>query len=173
DDTYRPLVDRGLSDFPPVLLAGIDKALAVRPASRPQSIADWRSILRQGTPPRQDAAGGALRPQAPATPRMASAPVPPQRRLSPWLGAGFAVLALMAGGFAVISRLASPSTSLQSAQLEKAETERQKAEAELARLTADREAQRKAEEQKQQADVAARQAAMEEAQRKADAEAEA
>jgi serine/threonine protein kinase len=51
DDTYQPLVDRGLGDFPPVLLAGIDKALAVRPGERPQSIADWRSILRQERSP--------------------------------------------------------------------------------------------------------------------------
>jgi peptidoglycan hydrolase-like protein with peptidoglycan-binding domain len=78
----------------------------------------------------------------------------------------------MAGGYFVLTpRLATPATSLQEAPLEKAETDRQKAEAELARLTADREAQAKAAEQKQQADAAARQAAMEEAQRKADVEA--
>src|SRR5262249_4704046 len=91
DDTYRLLVDRGLGDFPPLLLAGIDKALAVRPASRPQSIADWRSILRQGTLADQDATVDALPPKAPTAAPVASTRAPLQRRPAPRLRGRFAL----------------------------------------------------------------------------------
>jgi peptidoglycan hydrolase-like protein with peptidoglycan-binding domain len=170
DDSYQPLVDRGRRDFPQLLLAGIDKALAVRAADRPQSIADWRSILRQGALADEGATVHRAPPKAPAVAPVASGRAPPKGRLALYLGVGFAVVALMAGGYFVVTpRLAPAPTPLQDQQLAKAEADRQKAEAELARLRADLEAQRKTAEQKEQAEAAARQAAMEEEQRKANA----
>src|SRR5262249_15590218 len=148
-------------DFPRRLLAGIDKALVVRPADRPQSIADWRSILRHGALADEEATVPKAPPKAPAVAPAASDGAPLKGRLALYLGAGFVAVALMAGGYlAVAPRLAASPTSLQDAQLEKAEAERHKAEAELARLRADLEAQTRAAQQKEQADAAARQAAM-------------
>src|SRR5262249_20435148 len=140
DDSYQPLADRGWDDFPRRLLAGIDKALVVRPADRPQSIADWRSILRHGDRADEEATVPKEPPKAPAVAAAEAAPL--KGRLALYLGAGFVAVALMAGGYlAVAPRLAASPTSLQDAQLEKAEAERHKAEAELARLRADLEAQ--------------------------------
>ncbi|MFO1159853.1 MAG: protein kinase [Reyranellaceae bacterium] len=45
EDSYAPLARSGLA-YPGALLAGIDAALAVRAADRPQSVAAWRATLR-------------------------------------------------------------------------------------------------------------------------------
>jgi peptidoglycan hydrolase-like protein with peptidoglycan-binding domain len=170
DDSYQPLADRGWDDFPRRLLAGIDRALAVRPADRPQSIADWRSILRHGALADEESTVPKAAPKAPGVAPVAAGGVRLERRLVLYLGAGFVAVALIAGGYlAVTPRLAASPTSLQDARLEKAESERHKAEAELARLRADLEAQTRAAQQKEQAEAAVRQAAMEEEQRKANA----
>lgn len=44
-DAYVPLARLKPKGFPPALLAGIDRGLAVRPNMRPQTIADWRAML--------------------------------------------------------------------------------------------------------------------------------
>src|SRR6185312_6432152 len=44
-DPLEPLAARGIAGFDPPFLAGIDRGLAVRPEARPQSIAEWRSLL--------------------------------------------------------------------------------------------------------------------------------
>ena len=45
-DSYEPLSELQPPGFPPALLAGIDAGLAVRVDDRPQSIAEWRRLLR-------------------------------------------------------------------------------------------------------------------------------
>ena len=44
-DDYAPLARLKPKGFPPALLAGIDRGMAVRPEARPQSIAAWRALL--------------------------------------------------------------------------------------------------------------------------------
>ena len=44
-DPLEPLAARGIAGFDQPFLAGIDRGLAVRPEARPQSIAEWRSLL--------------------------------------------------------------------------------------------------------------------------------
>ena len=44
-DPLEPLAARGIAGFDPPFLGGIDRGLAVRPEARPQSIAEWRSLL--------------------------------------------------------------------------------------------------------------------------------
>src|SRR6185436_3211564 len=44
-DDFVPLARLKPKGFSPALLAGIDRALAVRPEARPQSIAAWRALL--------------------------------------------------------------------------------------------------------------------------------
>jgi serine/threonine protein kinase/peptidoglycan hydrolase-like protein with peptidoglycan-binding domain len=45
EDTCHPLVELKPAGFTPAMLEGIDKGLVLRTADRPQSIAQWRSIL--------------------------------------------------------------------------------------------------------------------------------
>ena len=49
NDTYEPLSELQPQGFPPALLAGIDAGLAFRAADRPQSIAEWKQVLRPGS----------------------------------------------------------------------------------------------------------------------------
>src|SRR5262249_53483033 len=44
-DTYRPLADMDLPDFPPEFLRAIDAGLVLRASERPQSIGAWRQRL--------------------------------------------------------------------------------------------------------------------------------
>jgi hypothetical protein len=45
-DVYQPLSDQRPSGYTPGILAAIDDAMAVRAEDRPQSIAEWRQMLR-------------------------------------------------------------------------------------------------------------------------------
>ena len=45
-DVYQPLSDLRPSGYAPGILAAIDAAMAVRAEDRPQSIAEWRQMLR-------------------------------------------------------------------------------------------------------------------------------
>jgi serine/threonine protein kinase len=45
EDTYVPLVQRRLTDYPPSFLAGIDAGLALRAKDRPQSIEAWHACF--------------------------------------------------------------------------------------------------------------------------------
>src|SRR5215470_17024696 len=80
EDNYNTLVLVGPSGFSPGVLAGLDAGLAVRADDRPQSIAGWRPILRQGIGTKADATVVtahtiAPRPIAPSSP--AAAPATP------------------------------------------------------------------------------------------------
>ena len=69
DDDLVPLTGSGRA-FPPALLAGIDAALVVRAASRPQSVAAWRALLAG------DAVGRAASPATVVMPAMAATAPP-------------------------------------------------------------------------------------------------
>lgn len=55
-DSYRRLTTFPLSGFPPTLLAGIDRGLELASADRPQSVAEWRTMLWPAGAPRALAA---------------------------------------------------------------------------------------------------------------------
>ena len=110
DDTYVALADSGLP-FPRTLLAGIDAGLAVRAADRPQSIAAWRKIL-SATPVGAGAAPATVVMPRAATAAAATAVAASRKRPAMLLGAGVAVLCLLAGGwFAIGSRPSGPAAS--------------------------------------------------------------
>ena len=44
-DDYVPLADRPIAGFPPALFHALDSGLAIKPNKRPQSIAEWRTML--------------------------------------------------------------------------------------------------------------------------------
>jgi peptidoglycan hydrolase-like protein with peptidoglycan-binding domain len=144
-DEYVPLARLKPKDFPPALLAGIDRGLTLRPDARPQSIAAWRASL------------------FPTAARAAAA-----RWRVPVL-AGAAVVALLAG--AAWFLLGSGDTKVapqQEAQPRAAAVEqqqRQQAEADAQQREAAAEALRRA-----AAEAASRAQADEEARRRAEAE---
>ncbi len=150
DDDYQPLVRLAPPGFAPGLLIGMDAALAVRAAERPQTIAGWRALLGQTGAGASDAtvalgrsdlaAAPAGRPAAPPSPAAAEAGVaPPARgrtRLFAALGLA-AVVALGGGGWLLMrgDRAAPTPVALQEAKvedLEKALEARRKADAEAA-----------------------------------------
>ena len=92
EDTYRPLADgrRACSEH---LLAAIDAGLAVRAADRPQSIADWRTLLSQPLSARPDAQATVVMPRA----RADAVPSPPRARRKP---AAMALAAIALAGMA-------------------------------------------------------------------------
>ncbi|WP_020696730.1 serine/threonine-protein kinase [Reyranella massiliensis] len=168
DDELVPLAGSGRA-FPKALLAGIDAALVVRAAGRPQSVAAWRVLLT--------GSGGAAAPatvvmaaKSPASPSLASSPLAGTPSTSPRgahagmkiaaAAAAAALLLVAAGGwFALGSGVppstrpppssASPSPMADQAQeeLERARREQRTAQEEAARLRAEAEARRKADEE--------------------------
>ncbi|MCA0245432.1 MAG: protein kinase [Proteobacteria bacterium] len=164
DDELVPLAGSGRA-FPRALLAGIDAALVVRAAGRPQSVAAWRALL---------AGSGAA--AAPATVVMAAKPPAPPPASPPPAGtpstsprgahtgmkiaAAAALLLVAAGGWFALGSGVSPSTrpppssALPSSvadqaqeELERARREQRTAQEEAARLRAEAEARRKADEE--------------------------
>jgi peptidoglycan hydrolase-like protein with peptidoglycan-binding domain len=92
DDECAPLLGLAPAGFSPGLLAGLDAGLGVRAPDRPQSIADWRTALRQ-TDPYGAATIAVRRPT-----RTAEADAPPLRRTALWATLAVAAVALVAGG---------------------------------------------------------------------------
>ena len=158
DDEYRPLVRLRPAGFAPGMLAGIDAALAVRAADRPQSIAQWRAILNDTS--NTTVAMSRPRP-APAAPPPPASPVMAsdgRRPAALYAGAALAVVLLAIGGWFVLSPSGPQRGALQDMKvedLERALAERRKADAETAeKRRLEEEAQRKA-----TADALAKQAA--------------
>ena len=58
EDEYVPLARALDGRYPPALLAAIDAGLAVRPAARPQSVAEFRALLQGAAPVRGTAEEG-------------------------------------------------------------------------------------------------------------------
>jgi len=203
-DTLVPLAPSG-RPFPRALLAGIDAALAVRAADRPQSVAAWRRLLAgdEAPAPTVVMSDRAAPPPASPAPRE-SVPKPAARRgLGLGLAAGAALLLAAAGGWFALGRTPvpqAPSAPLVAAataaapsqagsdrtqlELEQARREQREAQEEAARLRAEAEVRRKADEEaalrarieqelreKAAAEEAARRQAAEEAKRQADAQA--
>jgi len=175
-DVYQPLAQRSLPGFPRELLAALDAGLALYAAQRPQSIAAWRSLLAEGSKSRgrSTVAKPQPQPQPPPQPqpqphnqpelRVAAADVrlakPLPSRLAPYLGIAVVVAALAGGGYFALRPTPPPDLALRDAKvedLEKQLEEYRKADAAVAeKRRLEEEAQRKAAEQKVQAEAAAR-----------------
>ena len=106
DDDYEPLDRIAPKGFAPALLAGIDAALAVRAADRPQSISDWRKLFGN-----DDAAVQThIMPRSPASIRPAEGAqrLPLRRRLALWAGVAASALVVLAGGIFFVVRILAP-----------------------------------------------------------------
>ncbi len=168
DDTLAPLATSG-RPYPRALLTGIDAALAVRAADRPQSVAAWRALLA-GTP--APAATVIMPGKVPAPPTAApsaspTAPAPaPVLRKGPGvkIAAGVALLLLATGGWLalddspakpkamsaaapVAAAVSAPAQDGTQQELEQARLRQRAAEEEAAKLRAEAEARRRADEE--------------------------
>jgi peptidoglycan hydrolase-like protein with peptidoglycan-binding domain len=85
-DSYRRLTTFALPDFPPALLAGIDRGLELAPGDRPQSVAAWQAMLWPA----------GVRALAATAPSQVEALYREARRLAPGRGARFWITALAA-----------------------------------------------------------------------------
>jgi serine/threonine protein kinase/peptidoglycan hydrolase-like protein with peptidoglycan-binding domain len=175
DDTLAPLA-AGKWPFPPALLAGIDAGLAVRADRRPQSIAEWRTLLSTAAPitaPGRPAVAAAPSTviMSPAIPSAAPPPpvAPRNRPLLIAASVAVAVVGVAATGWFVLSSqppsTPTPLASTQSASarppaavppatqdqtqvlLDEARRAQQAALDEAARLRSEAEARRKADEE--------------------------
>lgn len=179
DDELVPLARSGRA-FPKALLVGIDAALVVRAAGRPQSVAAWRALLAGSAAPpatvvmAAKAPASPPSPSSPPSPATAMPPAPPRgSRAGVKIAAAAAVLLLVATGgwFALgtgvpASTSSAPPSSASSAaspspvaaavalvpdraqqELEQARREQRSAQEEAARLRAEADARRKADEE--------------------------
>ncbi|MGZ3338773.1 MAG: protein kinase domain-containing protein [Reyranella sp.] len=200
EDTYVPLAD-GTRPFAQNLLAAIDAGLAVRAADRPQSIADWRTLLSQPGSARPDVPATVVMPRA-RTDATTVAPSPRRAGQKPaaMVLAAVALAGVAAGGWflfgprsnttqpaapAAVARAAAPSAPDRSQEeLEQARREQKAALEEATRLRAEAEARRRSDEEAQlrrkiedemrrkaEAEEASRRQAAEEAARQAEAQA--
>ena len=173
DDTLVPLAGSGRA-FPKPLLAGIDAALVVRAAARPQSVAAWRALL-SGTAASPATVVMTAKvsepPAADASAKATATAAPPDRPRGLGTGtkiaaAAAALLVVAAGGWWALGTGSRPSTSLSASaptppvavaaptmpdraqqELEQARREQRLALEETARLRAEAEARRKADEE--------------------------
>ena len=166
-DAYQPLAVRQSAGISRSLLIGIDAALSIQADERPQSIADWRLLLRQRAPPDEVTL---VMPRRPLVPKSPEAKVRAGGKAK-WFAAAAACVLLGVGGFylaAALQPAIPPPSSNQRAQ-QQAEVERQRAETAAEQLKADA-ARRETEARKADAEAAqARQAAAADAQAKRNA----
>ncbi len=181
DDELVPLANSGRA-FPKALLAGIDAALVVRAAGRPQSVAAWRALLAGNStaPPATVVMAKVPASSPPLSPPPASLPPPTEVPTAPSSGsragmkiaaAAVVLLIVGAGGWFALGKGAPPQTSSPpppsvspspvaaavpaapsvpdraQEELEKARREQRTAQEEAARLRAEAEARRKADEE--------------------------
>src|SRR5215470_5780823 len=184
-DTYEPLSELKPEGFSPELLAGIDAGMARQVEDRPQSIAEWRHVLRTGEhrASSQEATQVEYKPRRRT--RKSGINVP---RPLLWGAVAAAVIVLAGGGWLAFTAGSPPTvgaaaTSLSAEQLEQALAERRKADtlaAEKRRLEeearqraqVESEAKRQAEAELEQARQARQKAEQELAELKARIEAE-
>jgi peptidoglycan hydrolase-like protein with peptidoglycan-binding domain len=176
DDECTPLLGLAPVGFSPGLLAGLDAGLGVRATDRPQSIADWRTVLRLTDP--YGAATIAIRRPT----RAAAVAAPARRRTALWATLAVAAVTLVAGGAylarpllreaPVVAKAAETDIERKAAEaLAEARAERQKAEEIAAAQRAEFEARQKAEsDAKAKAEADTRAKAEADAKTKADAE---
>jgi len=183
-DDYEPLETLQAEGFVPALLRGIDCGLALHAADRPQSIADWRTMLKHAAP-------GMNTTQIARKPARLPRVVRRAGRLTlkgPALWASLAVAIVLLGGAGYLAWINAGTTvttaalTLSAEQLEQALAERRKADAFAAekrqlveeaqrRAAAEAEANRQAEKELQDARLARQNAESELARLKADFEA--
>ncbi|HYX02461.1 MAG TPA: protein kinase, partial [Reyranella sp.] len=179
-DTYVPLSELKPEGFSPELLAGIDAGMARQVDDRPQSIAEWRHVLRTGEhrASSQEVTQVEYKPRRRT--RKSGINVP---RPLLWGAVAAAVIVLAGGGWLAFTAGSPPTvvaaaTSLSAEQLEQALAERRKADtlaAEKRKLEeearqkaqADAEAKRQAESELEQARQARQKAEQELAELKA------
>ena len=183
EDTCIPLSQLAPAGYPRVLLAGIDAGLAVRVASRPQSIADWRALLNGFATP----ADATIALPSIATQEPEPATVPPgspssspsapslRRRTALWGAAVLVVVLLLAGGSYFAFFQLSPEKEVERARerLAAAEQAAKRQANDGAKAIAEAAGeQAAAQASAQQAQTAQQQREAEEAKQKADAEAQ-
>ncbi|WP_147145652.1 serine/threonine-protein kinase [Reyranella soli] len=152
-DNYQPLAARRPAGGSRSLLTGIDAALSIQAEERPQSIADWRALLRQ-RPSSDDVTLVMRRPLVPKP-----SPAAPVGGKAKWFAIAAACVLLGVGGFYLAAALqpaalAPPSNDARQAQ--EAEAARRKTEAAAEQASAD--AARRDAEARRKADAAAAQA---------------
>jgi serine/threonine protein kinase len=131
-DAYQPLAARQPSGMVRSLLTGIDAALSIDADDRPQSIADWRALLRQQAPADEVTL---VMPRRPLVPKPDAAPTGKAK----WFAVAAACVLLGVGGFylaAALQPAIAPSSSNDAQRLAQ-EAERQKAAATADQLKAD------------------------------------
>ncbi|HYC64140.1 MAG TPA: protein kinase, partial [Reyranellaceae bacterium] len=190
DDEYESALHFRDTGWPETILRGIDIGLKVRSADRPQTIAEWRAILKgaplPGARPSRDRAPAAAPRAAPppqpfaspgartqGTPSRPAAAPPPEKtggRGALWAGLAVVLLALGGGGYWYLNQAPAPAPTIALSQPSQADRDRQAAEA---RQRAEQEAaQRRQIEQetrrKVEAEIADKQRAEAEAKRQAE-----
>lgn len=134
-DTYQHLAVRKPPGIARNLATGIDAALSIHAEDRPQSIADWRTLLRQRAPPDDVTL---LMPRRSLMPKSRVAPGGGKAK---WVVVAAACVLLGAGGFYLAAALqpakGPPSSNDGQRALQEAETERQRAAAAAEQLKAD------------------------------------
>jgi len=136
-DTCQKLIELKPEGFAPALLAGIDAALAVRVADRPQNVAEWRHVLRSGEAlaSSQEATRVARKPGALARTAIRSRRVGVTLRGPALWGAAAAAILVLAGGGWLAFQAGAPggtgtsTLALSTEQLEQVLAERRKADA--------------------------------------------
>jgi serine/threonine protein kinase len=153
-DTYQPLAARRPPGLARNLAIGIDAAQSIDADERPQSIADWRGLLRQQAPPDDVTL---VMPRRPLVAKPAAAPT---RGKAKWFAAAAACVLLGVGGFylaAALQPAVAPSSSNNAQRVaQEAEAERQRAVAAAEQIKAD--AARRETETRRKADAEAAQA---------------
>jgi peptidoglycan hydrolase-like protein with peptidoglycan-binding domain len=131
EDKCARLADLKPDGFPPALLDGLDRGMAIRPADRPQSIDAWRMLL---FPPAAAAAPMPARPAPPAPTKQR-----PRRVAAIAALAVLALVAIAGAGWALYPRPASPDA--EQAKAEQAARDRAAAEEAQRRQQAAKEAE--------------------------------
>jgi serine/threonine protein kinase len=153
-DAYQPLAARRSAGIPRNLASGIDAALSIQADERPQSIADWRAVLRQRAPPDD------VTLVMPRRPLVAKPPAMPTGSKAKWFAVAAGCVLLGAGGFYLAAALqpaqAPPSSDDGRRALQEADAAQQKAETAAEQLKAD--AARREIETRRKADAEAAQA---------------
>ena len=133
-DTYQSLGELQPPGYPAALLAGIDAGLAVRVEDRPQSIAEWRHMLRSEEWLSSHEATRVTHKRGRLTRATRRSPRANVTIRAPMLGAAADVAILLLGGAGYLAYQANTSgtvstavLSLSAEQLEQALTERRKA----------------------------------------------
>ena len=157
-DAYQPLARSQALGIAKNLLIGIDAALSIGADERPQSIADWRALLRQRAPSDDVTV---VMPRRPLVPKPSAAPAGARAKRA---AIAAACVLMGAGGFYLAAALqpamTPPSSNDGQKAQQEAEAERQRAAAAAEQLKADTarrdiEARRKAEAEAAQARQAA------------------